>query len=312
MSDGAYDVVVVGSVNVDLVVPVVRRPAAGETVLGGDLAVHPGGKGANQAVAAALLGARTALIGAVGEDDWGRRMLEALRSAGVDVGAVRRETGPTGTALILVDEAGENSIVVSPGANGRVGERDVAAARDLLVGAGVVVGQGELPPAALRAAVEAASAAGVRCVVNLAPPMELPGAVLAACDPLVVNTHEAAVLLKDGGADADAGAGGDGDPGRVAAALLGLGSRSVVLTVGESGAVVADAEGVTAVAAPRVERVVDTTGAGDATTGALAARLAAGDDLRAAAAYAVRVGATAVTRAGAQPSFPRPEEVLGA
>ncbi|WP_433182006.1 ribokinase [Actinoallomurus sp. CA-150999] len=287
MPDKTYDVLVVGSVNADLVVRVDRRPAAGETVLGSDLATYPGGKGANQAVAAARLGGRVAFLGRAGTDGQGVFLRDALREDGVDIAHLLTTPGPSGVALITVDPDGDNSIIVSPGANGRITEDDVTAARPLIADASVVSLQLEIPLEAVLAAALAADDAGARVVVNLSPPTEVPDELLALCDPLVVNEHEAAFL-------------GASDP----AGLLARGPRSVVITKGADGAVVADETGVTEVPSPRVE-AVDTTGAGDAFTGALAWRLSQGDDLAEAARFAARVGAAAVRVAGAQSSFPR-------
>ncbi|WKX70415.1 ribokinase [Streptomyces sp. XD-27] len=296
-----YDLLVVGSANADLVVGVDRRPAAGETVLGSDLVVHPGGKGANQAVAAARLGARTALLARVGDDAHGRMLLDAQRAAGVDTGGVLVGGAPTGVALITVDPSGDNSIVVSPGANARLAPADVRAAGSLLAAARVVSLQLEIPLETVGAVVRTVSP-GTRVVLNPSPPAPLPSDVLAACDPLVVNEHEARVLL------ADHPAAREDAPEVWASALLARGPRSVVVTLGAAGALVADRHGTVRVASPKVA-AVDTTGAGDAFTGALAYRLGAGDDLETAVRFAVRVGAAAVTRPGAQESFPAAGEV---
>jgi ribokinase len=291
MPEKTYDVLVVGSVNADLVDRVARRPAAGETVLGSDLATYPGGKGANQAVAAARLGGRVAFLGRAGTDGQGDFLREALRGDGVDIAHLITTPGPSGVALITVGPEGDNSIIVSPGANGRVTEEDVTAAAPLFAAASVVSLQMEVPLDAVLAAARAAEAAGARVVFNLSPPAAVPDELLALCDPLVVNEHEAAFL-------------GASDP----AGLLARGPRSVVITKGADGAVVADGESVTEVPSPRVE-VTDTTGAGDAFAGALSWRLAQGDDLAAAARFAARVGAAAVRVAGAQSSFPRPADL---
>ncbi|MFE0455965.1 ribokinase [Streptomyces sp. NPDC058914] len=294
-----YDLLVVGSANADLVIGVERRPGAGETVLGSDLAVHPGGKGANQAVAAARLGARTALLARVGDDAHGRLLLDSQRAAGVDTVGVLVGGAPTGVALITVDPSGDNSIVVSPGANGRLTPRDVRAAAGLCRAARVVSAQLEIP---LETVVEVVRnlAPGGRFVLNPSPPRPLPAEVLAACDPLIVNEHEARVILGDAGV-------GDA-PEDWARALLAQGPRSVVVTLGAEGALVASAEGVARVASVKVD-AVDTTGAGDSFTAALAWKLGTGASLAEAAAYAARVGAVAVTRRGAQESFPTAEEV---
>ncbi|MEU1800679.1 ribokinase [Streptomyces sp. NPDC019937] len=302
-----YDLLVVGSANADLVVGVDRRPGAGETVLGSDLAVHPGGKGANQAVAAGRLGARTTLLARVGDDAYGRLLLDSQREAGVDTAGVLVGGAPTGVALITVDPSGDNSIVVSPGANFRLTPEDVRASGSLLAAARVVSLQLEIPLETVAEVVRAADAGfggrpGPRVVLNPSPPAPLPAEVLAACDPLVVNEHEARYLLSgDPAGDAT-------DPEAWASALLARGPRSVVVTLGGAGALVADGDRTVHVPSLPVD-AVDTTGAGDAFTGALAWRLGIGDDLETAVRYAVRVGAAAVTRAGAQVSFPTADEV---
>ncbi|WP_340378940.1 ribokinase [Streptomyces sp. SS7] len=297
-----YDLLVVGSANADLVIDVERRPAAGETVLGSDLAVHPGGKGANQAVAAARLGARTALLARVGDDAHGRLLLDSQRAAGVDTAGVLVGGAPTGVALITVDPSGDNSIVVSPGANGRLTPADVRDAAALFRTSRVVSAQLEIPLETV-VAVAASLAPDSRFVLNPSPPRPLPAVLLAACDPLIVNEHEARVILGDGAAEA-------GDrPEEWACALLAKGPRSVVVTLGAQGALVASAGGgVERVASVAVD-AVDTTGAGDSFTAALAWKLGAGASLAEAARYAARVGAVAVTRRGAQESFPTAQEV---
>ncbi|WP_141584570.1 ribokinase [Actinomadura sp. WMMA1423] len=298
MEERRCEVVVVGSLNADLVVDVERRPAPGETVLGSDLATHPGGKGANQAVAAARLGGRAAIVGRVGDDGHGALLRGALAADGVDLAHLATTPGvPTGVALITVGPDGDNSIIVSPGANARLAPADVEAARVLIESAPVVSFQMEVPLAAVEAAAGVAAGAGRRVVLNLSPSAPVPDDLLALCDPLVVNEHEAAFLL-----------GGDGEPERMAAALARSGPRSVAVTVGADGAVVADGRGTAAVPSPRSE-AVDTTGAGDAFTAALCLRLARGDSLLDAARLATRAGAAAVRRRGAQSSFPRPEEL---
>lgn len=295
-----YDLLVVGSANADLVVGVERRPAAGETVLGSDLAVHPGGKGGNQAVAAARLGARTALLARVGDDAHGRLLLESQRAAGVETAGILVGGAPTGVALITVDPSGDNSIVVSPGANARLTQQDIRAAGPLFAAARVVSVQLEIPLETV-AEVAAAKAADTRLVLNPSPPAPLPDHVLAACDPLVVNEHEARYMLGD-----DAGS----TPEEWARALLGLGPQSVVVTLGAAGALVADGRTGEVVTVPSLKvEAVDTTGAGDAFTAALAWRLGLGEELAQAAAFAVRVGAAAVTRQGAQASFPTAQEI---
>ncbi len=298
------DVFVMGSINQDFVLKVGRRARPGETVTDAVLSTHNGGKGANQAAAAALLGASVAFLGRVGDDGFGEPLVRALREKGVDTALVREaEDASTGTAFITVTADGENAITVAPGANRRLTPQDVSAARETIHEASVLVVQMEIPRETVRRAVEVAGEEGTRVVLNLAPPFEVPRAVLVGLDTLVVNEHEAAFLL---------GHPVEGVQGALEAAtdLLALGPRSAVVTVGADGAVYAEGEtsGESSehVPAPRTE-VVDTTGAGDAFVGALAFRLARGDALKEAVSYAVRAGAAAVTREGAQGALPTPD-----
>jgi ribokinase len=277
------DVVVVGSANADLVVAVDRRPGPGETVLGSDTEVLPGGKGANTAVAAAKLGASVSLVAAIGEDMYGRMLLESMRNAGVDTASISTTSRPTGIAYIFVTPDGENSILVSPGANSTLSADDVN-----MGDAKILVASLEVPLPTIERAVALAAQRGIRVVVNVSPPARLSSDTLAVLDPIVVNEHEAAELL-----------GGDCDPRR----LLDLGPRSAVVTLGAKGALVIEPDGVREVESPKV-RAVDTTGAGDAFTGALASLLAKGASLGDAARFAVKVAAISVTRRGAQPSYP--------
>jgi ribokinase len=295
-----YDLLVVGSANADLVIAVERRPGPGETVLGSDLAVHPGGKGANQAVAAARLGGRTALLARVGDDTYGRLLLDSLRESGVDTVGVLVGGAPTGVALITVDPSGDNSIVVAPGANGLLAPGDVRAAASLFHASRVVSAQLEIP---LETVVEVVRSLPpqARFVLNPSPPRPLPPEVLGACDPLIVNEHEAKVILGDSCVSSE--------PSDWARLLLAKGPRSVVVTLGAEGALLASADGRLTHVPSVAVRAVDTTGAGDAFTAALAWRLGTGVSLTQAAAYAARVGAAAVTRQGAQESFPTEPEV---
>jgi ribokinase len=304
MTGAPGSVLVVGSVNADLVVSVARRPAAGETVLGSDLATFPGGKGANQAVAAARLGGRVSFLGRTGTDSFGDFLRRNLDAQGVSTGRLLAVPGPSGVALITVDESGDNSIIVAPGANARLGAADVMAAAAEFEAAAVVCAQLEVPLDAVAAAAGLAARAGARFILNLSPAARVPASLLAAADPLVVNEHEAAFLL--GGRPADAGLARGGQ----AQALLALGPKSAVITLGAGGAYAADAAGGALVPSPRVT-VVDTTGAGDAFTGALAWRLSLGDSLREATALAARAGAAAVTARGAQGSYPSPDQLPG-
>jgi ribokinase len=281
---------VLGSANADLVVEVGRRPAGGETVLGGDTVVLPGGKGANTAVAAARVGASVALVGAVGGDGYGSLLRESLESSGVDTALVKTSARPTGIAYITVTPDGENSIVVSPGANADVSLSDVDGIS--FDGAQVLTCSLEVPLETVIHAIGVAAEAGVRTVLNLSPVAELPAETLKQLTVLIVNEHEAAQLVGDDWRD-----------------LLKLGPTSAIVTLGSRGAAVVAQAGVVEVPSIKVDEVVDTTGAGDAFAGALSARLAEGDDIVQAARYAVKVAALSVTKAGAQPSYPTAAEV---
>ena len=325
-------IVVVGSINVDLIVRVDRRPAPGETVLGRSFAVSPGGKGANQAVAAARLGGSVAMVGAVGDDEYAGVALGGLREAGVNLAPVRLArpgSGErTGVAVITVDADGDNSIVVVPGANATVGAAAVTDEEELLVGAAAVVVQAEIP----RDGVEAAARlAGGRLVVNLAPAVEVNPEVLLRADPLVVNEHEgaSALALLRGGQVGEPDANPRRDPlsipvGMTAAAriaddeavivraLVQEGVASVVLTRGARGCVVGrrDESGVQVSEIPALRvRTIDTTGAGDAFVGALTVGLVDGQSLEDAARYATRVAAYSVQSRGAQTSYPTSSEL---
>ncbi|MCL1899220.1 MAG: ribokinase [Promicromonosporaceae bacterium] len=304
------DIVVVGSINVDMLARVGRHPLPGETVLGDDLVMLPGGKGANQAVAAARLADRpgvVAMVGAVGNDQFAEPALSGLVGADVDLQHLIRVDRPTGIALITVDEAGENSIVVVPGANQAVTPRLVRQAGALVRDARVLVLQCEIPTAALA---EAARTTGGRVILNFAPVAPLDADTVLRADPLIVNQHEARGALQAlGVAPSD-----DDDDETLARALVAAGVASVIVTQGAAGALVAEAGTrglmrVESVPAPRVT-AVDTTGAGDAFVGAIAFRLAQGDGLVEAAQYANRVGAFAVTKRGTQPAYPCPADLL--
>ncbi len=288
VSSMTSQVLVIGSANADLVVPVDRRPGGGETVLGGDTVLSPGGKGANTAVAAARLGADVALLGAVGDDPYGELLKRSLGESGVNTTPLRTSERPTGIAYITVTPDGENSILVSPGANSGLRPEDID-----LDGAEIVVLSLEIPLETVEHAVAKAAEAGVRTLLNLSPAAELSAKTLENLDVLLVNEHEAAFLL-----------GGEADFLK----LLDLGPKAAVVTLGAKGAAVVTADGVTEVSSPKVE-AVDTTGAGDAFAGALATSLAKGDELADAARKAVKVAAITVTRQGAQPSYPTASEL---
>lgn len=295
MTDQSGRVTVVGSLNADLTVRVARFPQPGETLPGSELVVAPGGKSSNTAAAAAVLGSTVRLVGAVGSDDHGDFLVDRARAAGVDTDGVRRLSDhATGTAMIVVDEAGENTIIVSPGANGALSPELVTA--ELFGTPAVVCLCLEVRVETVLAAARAGRATGATVIVNLSPYAVVPDELLELTDVLLVNRSEAALLLGiDGLPD---------DP----ADWPELPAARAVVTLGGDGAVVLDrtARGAGAVTAipPTSVDVVDTTGSGDAFTGALAHRLAAGDAFVEAARFAARAGALAATRPGAQSSYP--------
>ncbi|WFR84388.1 ribokinase [Arthrobacter sp. Y-9] len=304
-------VVVVGSLNADLTLYAERMPLPGETVLGTDFVIQPGGKSANQAVAAARLGADVRLIGAVGDDANGAMLLDSARNSGVDVAAVRRIDGvPTGVAGITVDAQGENSIVIVAGANGELSPQDVEQASSVFDGAAAVCLCLEVSQETVLAAAQAGRAAGASVILNLSPFAPIPADLVAATDILLVNAHEAGQLL---GREAPAAEGEDW--AAVAAAFAEAGFRRVLVTLGAQGVVVLDGAGsgdeaaIERIAATRIDPV-DTTGSGDAFTGGLATRLAAGDSLVEAARYASVAAAHAATGRGAQASYGTDADVV--
>jgi ribokinase len=298
-------VTVAGSLNTDISLAVPHLPGPGETVLSSAGAViGSGGKGANQAVAAARLGAAVRMVGCCGDDAFGGRLRAGLVAEGIDASGVRAVAGTaSGVALITVDTSGENAIAVAAGANALAGGEEVAAA--FAAPCDVLVLSAEIPVGVLAAALEQARAAGVLCVLNLAPMPAGAAALLAGgVDWLVVNTQEAAVLLEQ------AVSGLDG--ARAAAArLTGLGARHAVITLGAAGAVLHGRGGAATVPGFPVASV-DTVGAGDAFVGALAVTLAAGSAPEAAVRAACAAGAAATTRRGAQEALPGPADVLAA
>lgn len=292
----AVDVVVVGSANVDVVLRVGALPAAGETVLARDRTLGAGGKGANQAVAAARAGARVTLISALGDDPPSAILMSALTGAGVDVSVIRRSDVRTGSAYVVVDDVGENQIVVDPGANAML-DGLLPAERDLLRSTRVVLAQLEVPLPTVTAAVREARDAGALTVVNAAPATDLPNALTDALDVLVVNDAEARAVA-----------------GRktVDEAVEALRQRvpTVLVTRGAEGVVVATATGsVDLVPAVPARRVVDTTGAGDTFCGAFAAAAARGLPVLGAARWACAAASLSVERHGAAASAPTAVEV---
>ena len=294
MADQSGRVAVVGSLNADLTIRVERFPEPGETLTGSELVVAPGGKGSNQAAAAAVLGSSVRLVGAVGADDHGSFLLAEARRAGVDVEGVRRLSDhATGTAMIVVDQAGENTIIVSPGANGALSPELISL--ESLGDPSVLCLCLEVPLDTVAAAARLGRSVGVTVLLNLSPYAAVGSDLLELADVLLVNRSEAALLLSV-----------DTLPDDIAD-WPELPVARTVVTLGGDGAVVVDVsepggKRLTPIPPTSVD-VVDTTGSGDAFTGGLAHRLAAGDSLVEAAWFAARAGALAATRSGAQSCY---------
>jgi len=291
------DIVVLGSLNMDLIVRTERIPRPGETVHGYGFSTVPGGKGANQAAAAARLGAAVTMLGRVGQDAFGDAMLDNMMMQGVETGYILRDRRePSGIALIQIQEDGDNSIVVAPGANGRVSIDDVDRATELIWGASFLVAQFEVPLPVVRHAIGIAASKGVPVVLNPAPAYAVDPGFLEGVYCLVVNETEAETLT--GMAVADL-------PGARAAGieLQGMGVPVVIVTLGGQGALLV-AEGKPLHVPARQVTVVDTTAAGDAFIGGLVASLDRGMDLPDAVRYATCAGSLATTVLGAQTSLP--------
>lgn len=296
-------IVVVGSSNTDLVITSKNLPAPGETVLGGQFQRVAGGKGANQAVAAARCGGQVSFIANIGHDDMGDAAMRRLRAEGMDLrGVVRSTQSPSGVALILVDGKGENLISVARSSNNELSARHIDAAEPMIRSARCLVAQLEVPLAAVRRAVDLAWRAGVPVLLNPAPARKLPRALLRKVTWITPNETELACLT--GVRSARTSAIVDG-----AAQLLQAGVQHVLVTCGARGVCWCRKEGACWIPAPRV-KPVDTVGAGDCFTGALAAALAQGEPLERALPLAVTAASISVTRPGAQPSMPRRDEVL--
>lgn len=293
-------VAVAGSLNMDLVVRAPHIPQAGETIIGSAFRNVPGGKGANQAVAAARLGADVSMVGRVGQDTFAEPLLENLAADGVDHTHVTcdPETA-TGVALIVVDDAGENSIVVASGANARFSPEDVDAAEKALVNADVLLLQLESPLETVRRAAELACAHGAKVLLNPAPAQDLSDELLSLVDVLIPNETEAALLT-------GRSVRSEKDARMAAEALLNSGVETVIVTLGERGALLAQDGTVTLFPAFQVE-AVDTTAAGDAFVAGFAVALAEGSALEEAVRWGNAAGALATTKLGAQPSLPTRE-----
>ena len=295
-------IVVVGSLNMDLVIRTPRFPGPGETIIGSAFHTIPGGKGANQAVAAAKLGARVSMVGRVGDDAFGAQQLANLSQLGIDVSHIQRDPkAATGVALIVLDEQGQNSIILAPGANMRLTLADLEVAEDALASAAILVLQLEIPQEVVEQAIKVARAHGVIVLLNPAPARRLPPTLLSQVDVLIPNESETALLTGTEVDDIESS-------WRAAARLRAAGVGTVILTLGGRGALLLEGQKATHVPGYRVD-VVDTTAAGDAFVGGFAVGLAEGQYLAEAVRFANAAGALAVTKLGAQPSLPTRSEV---
>jgi len=295
-----HSIVVVGSSNTDLIVPAARLPTSGETILGGDLVMAPGGKGANQAVAAARLGAEVTFVARIGDDIFGRAALDNFQREGLKTDYVFRDaSAPSGVALIVVGPNGQNLIAVAPGANGRLSLADIEVASPALAQARIVLLQLETPLETVLAAARAGPAAGSTVILNPAPAQQLPADLLRMANIITPNETEAALLTGSYGETPEA----------AAAELLAQGVETVIVTLGEAGVLVATAPDQMRRAPGFRVKAVDATAAGDAFNGGLAVALARGESLDSAIRYSQAVAAISVTRLGAQPSLPTEAEV---
>lgn len=297
-------IVVVGSVNMDLVIRAPRMPAPGETIAGSGFQTIPGGKGANQAVAAARMGAEVHFIGSVGSDDFGRRLREGLAADGIDLTHLAVvEDESTGVAMIILDAAGQNSIVLSPGANGRVTPEQIEACGDTIARARMLVCQLETPIPAVTRAVDIAYDKRVPVILNPAPAVPLDRSLLAKISYLIPNETEASLLSGVQVVDAETA-------GVAAHRLIDDGVEEVLITLGDRGVMYALEDGVVSSAPAIRVPVVDTTGAGDTFVGTLAVELASARPIREAIQTAQAAAALKVTKLGAQTSIPRRDEVM--
>jgi ribokinase len=293
-----YDVLVVGSLNADLVVRAPHFPQPGETISGDDLHIIPGGKGANQAVAAARQGARVAMLGRMGSDSFGPFLLESLKSNSVDITHVHSDDSATGTAIIVVDANGQNSIVLSAGANGKVSPADVDSASTL--SPSLILLQLEIPIPTVLYAAKQASQNGARVILNPAPAQPLPDKLISLADFIIPNETELSLLTGLEVEDIPSAE-------KAAKVLLDRGAKNVIVTLGSKGALIVSSNQTIQVNACKID-VVDTTAAGDAFIGGFASALLRGFEIEQAVKYANACGALAATKFGAQPSLPTKEE----
>jgi ribokinase len=294
----AGNIIVVGSINMDLVVRAPRHPQPGETILGSSFHTFPGGKGANQAVAAARAGGHVRMVGRVGDDDFGSALLQTLQNDGVDTHATLRTPGvASGVALITVSDAGQNNIVVIPGSNGKLAPGDLQAAQEVFADGGAVLVQLEIPLETVLEAARLARLSGAKLILNPAPARQLPDDLLRMVDYLIPNEHELTLLT------------GEQDILRAARQLKCLGVGCVIVTLGGEGVLVLEGDQPQRLPSHTVQ-VMDTTAAGDAFVGAFAVALTEGKSTLDAARWGNAAGALAVTKAGAQPSLPKREEIM--
>lgn len=297
-------IVVVGSINTDLVTFAERIPAVGETVTGTDFQIHPGGKGANQAVAVARLGYPVRLIGRLGSDPFGTQLRTHLESAGVDVAGVATSEGTSGVALIVVSSQGENSIVVTPGANSNVTPQDLEANIEIVRQAGIVLAQLEIPLETVEYLASICAQEGVPLILDPAPARDLPRGIFKQIAWFTPNQTEAAFY-----SGSENGSGQNHDAAEMARLILAEGSRGVVLKMGEHGAYLASQEGLGDLIPAFPVKAIDTTAAGDAFNGGFATGLMLRKSPIESAQFASAVAAISVTRTGAQPSMPTASEV---
>ena len=295
-------IVVIGSSNTDMIIKMPRIPLPGETITGGSFSKAAGGKGANQAVAAARAGGRVTLIARVGSDLFGDTAIAGFVADGIDVSCVLKDAeSPSGMALIFVAEDGENSIGVAPGANSRLSQKDIERFRDVVAAADLLVMQLETPMESVQAAAEIAAANGVRVILNPAPAAPVPAEVLRHVDILTPNEHEAKMLtgleVKD-----------EATARKAAEALMTRGVGKVLITMGSRGAFVAS-EAFRGMIGGYAVQAVDSTAAGDVFNGALAVALCEDRPLREAVVFANAAAALSVTKLGAQPSIPKRQEI---
>jgi ribokinase len=297
-------IVVVGSINIDLVAVTRRIPVVGETVIGSDFQIHPGGKGANQAVAVARLGYPVRLIGRLGNDTFGADLRISLEEAGVDIGGVSTSDGSSGVAVIVVSERGENSIVLAPGANSKITPEDIDANISILRSAGMVLAQLEIPLEAVEYLAHICARENVPLILDPAPAIDLPPEIFKDIAWFTPNQTEAAFYLGNKHSESNPHA-----PAETARILLSNGCQGVVLKMGAHGTYLASQVGVGSLVPAFPVNAIDTTAAGDAFNAGFATGLMLGKSPLDSAAFAAAVAAISVTRRGAQPSMPSMAEV---